>query len=190
MDMTTKLIVGLGNPGREYENTRHNIGFEVIDLLARQCGIAVKKNEFRALTGDGQVGGTRVYLMKPMTFMNLSGESVSRFLRQKALSLTDILIVADDITLPLGKIRLRASGSAGGHNGLKSIISHLHVNEFPRLRVGVGAPPNPDFQIDYVLGSFGRGERQEVDESVVTATAAIDSWLREGIEQAMNRFNG
>lgn len=190
MDIPTKLIVGLGNPGKEYERTRHNIGFAVVDAFARLHGIAVTKREGQALTGDGRVGDARVFLMKPQTFMNLSGQSVAHFLRQKPLALTDILVVTDDIALPVGKLRLRAEGSAGGHNGLKSLIAHLHGQAFPRLRFGVGAPRDPSVQIDFVLGQFSRAEQREVDETTERAVGALEAWLAEGTERAMNRFNG
>ena len=190
MDIPTKLIVGLGNPGREYEGTRHNIGFTVIDLFARLNGITVAKRDFRGLVGDGRVGETRVFLLKPQTFMNLSGESVSAFLRQKPLALPEIMVVTDDIALPLGKLRLRAGGSAGGHNGLKSLIAHLHSSEFPRLRFGVGAPRDSSVQVDFVLGAFNRREQAEADEAAERAVAALETWLRDGMERAMNQFNG
>ena len=190
MDIPTKLIVGLGNPGREYEGTRHNIGFEVVDAFARLNGIAVTRREGQALVGDGRVGDARVFLMKPQTFMNLSGQSVAAFLRQRPLALTDLLVVADDIALPVGKLRLRAEGSAGGHNGLKSLIAHLHGQTFPRLRFGVGAPRDPSVQIDFVLGRFSRAEQRDVAETTDRAVAALETWLAEGIERAMNRFNG
>jgi len=190
MDIPTKLIVGLGNPGKEYERTRHNIGFAVVDAFARQHGIVVTKRDGQALVGDGRVGDARVFLMKPQTFMNLSGQSVAAFLRQKPLALTDILVVTDDIALPVGKLRLRAEGSAGGHNGLKSLIAHLHGPGFPRLRFGVGAPRDPSVQIDFVLGQFSRGEQRDVDETTERAVAALEVWLAEGIERTMNRFNG
>ncbi|MBV9850021.1 MAG: aminoacyl-tRNA hydrolase [Armatimonadetes bacterium] len=190
MDIPTKLIVGLGNPGKEYERTRHNIGFAVVDLFARLNGIAVGRRDFRGLVGDGRVGEARVFLLKPQTYMNLSGESVAAFLRQKPLPLSDIMVVTDDIALPLGRLRLRARGSAGGHNGLKSLIQHLHSSEFPRLRFGVGAPRDSSVQIDYVLGPFNRREQAEADEAAERAVAALEVWLREGIETAMNRFNG
>ena len=190
MDIPTKLIVGLGNPGREYEGTRHNIGFEVVDAFARLNGIAVTRREGQALVGDGRVGDARVFLMKPQTFMNLSGQSVAAFLRQRPLALTDLLVVADDIALPVGKLRLRAEGSAGGHNGLKSLIAHLHGQTFPRLRFGVGAPRDPSVQIDFVLGRFSRAEQKDVAETTDRAVAALETWLAEGIERAMNRFNG
>ena len=190
MDIPTKLIVGLGNPGKEYEGTRHNIGFDVVDAFARVNGIAVTRREGQALVGDGRVGDTRVFLMKPQTFMNLSGQSVAAFLRQRPLALTDILVVADDIALPVGKLRLRAEGSAGGHNGLKSLIAHLHGQAFPRLRFGVGAPRDPSVQIDFVLGRFSRAEQRDVAETADRAVAALEVWLAEGIGRAMNRFNG
>ncbi len=187
--MDTKLIVGLGNPGRDYDDTRHNIGFAVVDAFARQYGIAVTKKDHQALVGDGRVGETRVFLMKPQTFMNLSGQAVASFLKMKPLEAADILVVTDDIALPLGKLRLRAEGSAGGHNGLKSLIAHLHGQTFPRLRFGVGAPRDPSVQIDFVLGRFGRSERADVDEGIARSIAASEMWLAEGIQSAMNTFN-
>lgn len=190
MDTPTKLIVGLGNPGKEYERTRHNIGFMVVDEFARRNGISVAKRDFRALTGDGRVGETRVFLLKPQTYMNLSGESVSAFLRQKPLGLSEMIVVTDDIALPLAKLRLRANGSAGGHNGLKSLIAHLHSSEFPRLRFGVGAPRDSSVQIDYVLGAFSRGEMKDVEEGLDRAVSALEVWLTDSLETAMNKFNG
>ncbi len=186
---TTKLIVGLGNPGKEYDGTRHNIGFAVVDAFARRHGIATAKRDCQALMGDGRVGETRVFLMKPQTFMNLSGQAVAAFLKMKPLELADILVVTDDIALPLGRLRLRADGSAGGHNGLKSLIAHLHGPAFPRLRFGVGAPRDPSVQIDFVLGKFGRSEQAEVEEGIDRAIAALETWLAEGIQPAMNQFN-
>lgn len=190
MDIPTKLIVGLGNPGKEYERTRHNIGFAVVDLFARLNGIPITRRDYRGRVGDGRVGEARVFLLKPQTYMNLSGESVAAFRRQKPLALTDLIVVTDDIALPLGRLRLRASGSAGGHNGLKSLIQHLPSQDFPRLRVGVGAPRDPSVQIDHVLGPFNRREQAEADEVTERAVAALEVWLRDGIERAMNEFNG
>ncbi|MGO8673512.1 MAG: aminoacyl-tRNA hydrolase [Capsulimonadaceae bacterium] len=190
MDTPTKLIVGLGNPGKEYERTRHNIGFEVVDRLAALLRIDINRRDYRALSGDGRRGDVRLFLLKPQTFTNLSGESVALFRRQKPVALADILVIADDIALPVGKLRLRPFGSAGGHNGLKSIIAHTQSSEFPRLRIGVGAPEDPSTQIDFVLGRFSKAEQPIVDEAVVSATAAIEAWLDDGIEAAMNRFNG
>ena len=187
--MDTKLIIGLGNPGKEYDGTRHNIGFAVVDAFARLHNIAVTKRDGQALTGDGRVGEARVFLMKPQTFMNLSGQAAAAFLKMKPLELADILVVTDDIALPLGKLRLRADGSAGGHNGLKSLIAHLHGQAFPRLRFGVGAPRDPSVQIDFVLGRFGRSEQADVDEGIARSVAALELWLAEGMEPAMNLFN-
>jgi len=189
MDVLTKLIVGLGNPGKEYERTRHNVGFAVVNEFARRQGIAVTRGEHQALVGEGRLGETRIFLLKPQTYMNLSGQSVASFLRQKPLALTDILVVTDDIALPLGKLRLRAEGSAGGHNGLKSLIQHLHSQGFPRLRFGVGAPQAASVQIDFVLGRFNRREQAEVDETVARAVAALETWAGDGIDQAMQKFN-
>ena len=189
MDIPTKLIVGLGNPGKEYERTRHNVGFAVVDAFARWHNLTVTKRDHHALVGDGRVGEMRVFLLKPQTFMNLSGQAVASFLRQKPLALTEIMVVTDDIALPLGKLRLRAEGSAGGHNGLKSLIAHLHGQGFPRLRFGVGAPRDPSVQIDFVLGQFGKREQTEVDAATERAVAALDTWLTDGIERSMNEFN-
>jgi PTH1 family peptidyl-tRNA hydrolase len=190
MDIPTKLIVGLGNPGPEYDRTRHNIGFAAIDLFARLNAISLTKRDFRGLVGDGRVHDTRVFLLKPQTYMNLSGESVAAFLRQKPLAHADVMVVTDDIALPLGKLRLRAGGSAGGHNGLKSLIQHLHTSDFPRLRFGVGAPRDPSVQIDFVLGPFNRREQAEADEALERSVAALETWIRDGIDTAMNKFNG
>lgn len=190
MDIPTKLIVGLGNPGKEYERTRHNIGFAVLEEFARRNMISLSKREHQAIVGDGRIGETRVFLMKPQTYMNLSGQSVASFLRLKTLELTDILVVTDDIALPLGKLRLRAEGSAGGHNGLKSLIAHLHSQGFPRLRFGVGAPRDGSVQVDFVLGQFNRREQVEVDEAIERAVAALETWVGAGgLDQAMQKFN-
>ncbi len=190
MDTPTKLIIGLGNPGKDYDRTRHNVGFEVIDAFASLHGISVTKKDKQALVGDGRVGETRVFLMKPQTFMNLSGQAVQAFLHQKPLALTDILVVTDDISLPLGKLRLRADGSAGGHNGLKSLIAHLHGQSFPRLRFGVGAPRDPSVQVDFVLGRFTRAEERDVEDATARAVGALETWVADGIERAMSKFNG
>ena len=190
MDTSTKLIIGLGNPGKDYERTRHNIGFVVLDRLAALNRISMTKRDFRALVGDGRVGDNRIFLMKPQTYMNLSGESAALFLRQKPIGLSDIMVIADDIALPTGKLRMRGGGSAGGHNGLKSLIAHLHTQEFPRLGIGVGAPPDGSEQIDFVLGPFPKAEQELVDETMDRAVAALECWLTSGIELAMGRFNG
>lgn len=190
MSAAARLIVGLGNPGREYEKTRHNVGFVVADAFARRHGIGLNKRDFRSVSGDGRIGEARVFILKPLTFMNDSGVAVSAFLRQKPLPLDNVLVVVDDIALPVGRLRLRAEGSAGGHNGLKSLIAHLHSPAFPRLRVGVGTPRDSSVQRDFVLGPFSRVEQPLVEESVARAVDALELWLAEGIAPAMNRFNG
>ncbi len=189
MDIATKLVIGLGNPGKEYDNTRHNIGFMVADAFAQAHKMSAWKSGGRALAADGRVGDARVFVLKPQTFMNLSGEAAALFLRQKPLALEQIMVVTDDIALPLGRLRLRAGGSAGGHNGLKSLIAHLHSAEFPRLRFGVGAPSSGAAQIDYVLGRFGRGEQADVEDGIARAVAALDMWIADGLDAAMNQFN-
>jgi len=186
----TRLIIGLGNPGKEYERTRHNIGFLVVDAFAARHAIATGKRSFRALSGDGRVGETRVFLLKPQTYMNLSGESAAAFLRNHPVPLSNILVVVDDIALPVAQLRLRPGGSAGGHNGLKSLIAHLHSQEFPRLRFGVGAPHRSEAQIDHVLGQFSRSDQKPVEEGIDRAVAAIESWINDGMEKAMNKYNG
>lgn len=190
MDNNHKLIVGLGNPGREYDNTRHNIGFDVVDEFARLNNIPLTRLSNRALIGDGLIGECRVHVVKPQTFMNLSGEAVAAFLRQKPIALGDIMVVTDDINLPVGKLRIRPGGSDGGHNGFKSLTAHLHSKEYPRLRFGVGGPANASHQIDFVLGRFSSADRKIVDESIARAVAALETWLRDGLETSMNRFNG
>ena len=182
--------MGLGNPGAEYDRTRHNVGFEVVEALSRDLLIPVTKRAIRAAVGEGEYSGVRVYLLKPHTYMNLSGDAVAQFVRNKPLAPADIMVVADDINIPVGKLRLRMKGSAGGHNGLKSIIERLGSNEFPRLRVGVGGPPSPDRQIDFVLSRFASEERKLIDEAVVRSVDALRCWLTDGIEMAMNRYNG
>ena len=149
------LIVGLGNPGREYENTRHNVGFRAAELLAKQAGCKIDRSKFHSLTASCVLAGQKVLLLKPETFMNLSGEAVHLAAMFYRIPISWILVLSDDISLPVGKIRVRAEGSAGGHNGLKSIISHLGSQEFPRVRIGVGEKPHPDYNLaDWVLSSF------------------------------------
>ncbi|GAB4466328.1 MAG: aminoacyl-tRNA hydrolase [Armatimonadaceae bacterium] len=185
---TLKAIVGLGNPGPAYAGTRHNVGFDLIDLLAKAHQIPVERKEYRSLVGRGKIGAYPVLLVKPQTFMNSSGEAVGAVRRGESLTPTDFLILTDDIHLPVGRIRLRAQGSSGGQNGVKSIVAHLGTQEFHRLRIGVGEPP-PGLQIDWVLGKFSRSDRTVVDETLIVAMGAVEVWLRDGIETAMNRFN-
>jgi PTH1 family peptidyl-tRNA hydrolase len=182
-----KLIIGLGNPGRDYAGTRHNVGFEVLEVLAKRHHTRVLKRMGRSLIGRATIAGQEVTLMKPLTFMNLSGEAVAYLCRREKIDPSEILVVYDDMALPLGRIRIRPGGSAGGHNGMKSIIAHLHTQEFPRVRVGIGSA-NRD-AIDHVLSRFHRAEKQAAHEAIITAADAIEMILSEGLEPAMNQYN-
>jgi len=184
-----KLIVGLGNPGRRYRETRHNVGWEVISRLARRARIAVDEEDGFSDVGRGSIGGTRVILARPQTYVNVSGEAVRDLRRHHRLRPQDIVVVVDDLDLPLGRLRLRASGSAGGHNGLKSIIEALGTTEFPRLRVGIGRPAEGVDPADHVLTRFTSDEQAVVDAALDRAAEAIETAITEGIETAMNRFN-
>lgn len=184
------LIVGLGNPGARYENTRHNVGFWAIDELSRRSDTAVRKIRFHALTADAVVGSQGVLLMKPTTFMNLSGQAVGEAARFFKIPPDHILILSDDVDLPLGKLRIRKSGSAGGHNGLKNIIQHLGTDQFPRLKLGVGGKPHPDYNMaDWVLGQLQGEDKKVMEQAVKRAADAVECLLAEGIDRAMNKFN-
>ena len=183
------MVVGLGNPGREYAGTRHNVGFDLVDLLAKAHGFKIEQRIGRAKVGRGHIGGMPVLLVKPQTFMNLSGEAVSALMRRERVPLSHLLVISDDVHLPIGKIRLRAKGSSGGQGGLKNIEARLNSQEWARLRIGVGEPP-PGLRIDWVLSRFTPAERKAVEETLITAMGAVEVWLAEGIEAAMNRFNG
>ena len=189
-----KVILGLGNPGREYENTRHNVGWMVLDHLADVWHFSTWRKDGEALTSSGTVNGAATRLVKPLTFMNLSGEVLAPWIRRPFWAASkDLLVVVDEVALPLGSIRLRPEGSAGGHNGLKSIEHHLKSREYPRLRIGI-KPLEDERTIgdlsDFVLGSFGKGERQAVDELMPTVRAAVESFIAEGPMIAMNKYNG
>lgn len=184
------LLVCLGNPGREYEGTRHNIGFLTADALERREGVKINKLRYRALTGEFRAGGQRVLVLKPQTYMNLSGESVKLAGGFYKIPPDHVLVVSDDVALPLGKLRIRAGGSAGGHNGLKNIIAHLGTDQFPRIRVGVGAPEHPDHEmIDWVIGKFSPAEKKVVDEAVARALDAVLCVIERGVNEAQNRYN-
>lgn len=184
------LIVGLGNPGREYENTRHNIGFRVVDALAARHKLVFDKKQGRALCADGLIAGRRVLLVKPMTYMNLSGESVSSLLSFYKLPLSALMVVSDDMDVPLGTLRIRQTGSAGGQNGLRSIIQHVGGMDFARMRFGIGRPPGRMAASAYVLQDFGKDEADLLAETMDRAVAALEMWLTSGIDIMMNRFNG
>lgn len=184
------LIVGLGNPGEKYENTRHNVGFQVVDELAERQNAPVQKLKFKALTNLLTISGEKVLVMKPVTYMNLSGEAVRPAADFYKIPPERILVISDDTALDPGKLRIRIKGSAGGHNGLKSIIQHLGTDQFPRVRVGVGQKPHPDYDLaDWVLGKFQGADKKVMDEAVKRAADAVECILKEGADRAMNRFN-
>ena len=184
------LIAGLGNPGRDYVNTRHNIGFDVIDVIAAQEHISVTEKKHRALIGKGIIAGQKVILIKPQTFMNLSGESIRSLLDYyKADETQELLVISDDISLPVGQIRIRKKGSAGGHNGLKNIIAHLGHDAFLRIKMGVGEKPSGYDLVDYVLGHFDKNDRELMDQAAEKAADAIRVILSEGTDAAMNLYN-
>ena len=186
-----KLIVGLGNPGTTYAKTRHNIGFELIDALAKAHGIALTNRRDRAVTGRGMIAGQAVMLVKPQTYMNLSGDAVSAIAAKEGIERSNILVICDDINLPPGRMRLRSTGSAGGQNGLKDLIAKLEGEDFPRLRIGVGAPPAAGGeQVNWVLSKFSPADRKLMDEVLIAAMGAAELWLSEGTLAAANRFNG
>ncbi len=184
-----KLIVGLGNPGPQYRDTRHNAGFMVADALAARWGVDQWREQHRALTASVRVGAEAVLLAKPMTFMNLSGEAVSGLARFYRVEPADVLVIVDEVALPLGRLRARPEGSAGGHNGLKSVIQHLGTTAFPRLRVGVGRGDARRDLADHVLGRFEPSERAEVEAAVLRAAEAAETFVSDGIGRVMNAFN-
>ena len=184
------FIVGLGNPGAEYERTRHNVGFMLVDLLAREAGAQVKRKDCRALVGRAELEGRRIVLVKPQTYMNLSGESVACLLsKQQSPGAREMIVISDDLALPFGTIRLRRRGSAGGHNGLKSIIAAVKTDEFMRLRIGIW----PDHPVgdtkSFVLDEFSRAERTALEEILERSAAALRAVLRDGIDKAMAQYN-
>ncbi len=184
------IIVGLGNPDRQYRNTRHNIGFDVIDEIAAKNHITVGEKKHKALIGKGFVGGQKAVLVKPQTYMNLSGESVREVIDfYKIDEESELIVISDDISLDVGQIRIRKKGSAGGHNGLKNIILHLGHDRFRRIRMGVGEKPEGYDLVDYVLGHFSKEERETIDESVRRAAEATELMIAEGADAAMNEYN-
>ena len=184
------IIVGLGNPDRQYQNTRHNIGFDVIDVIAAKNHITVGERKHKALIGKGFVGGQKVVLVKPQTYMNLSGESVREVIDfYKVDEKSELIVISDDISLDVGQIRIRKKGSAGGHNGLKNIILHLGHDEFQRVKMGVGEKPAGFDLVDYVLGHFPKEEREIMDESAGRAAEAIEVMITDGTDAAMNLYN-
>jgi len=183
------IIIGLGNPGREYENTRHNIGSLALDKIGRQWGIDISRLRYKSLTGEGKFGGKRVILVKPQTYMNRSGQAVGSFLRFYKTGLENLLVIHDDLDLPFGSIRLRENGGSGGQRGMESIISHLGSPNFARLRLGIGRPPGRMDPADYVLKKFSKSEQFDLELVLNSACDAVETLLRENIEKAMTRFN-
>ena len=183
------LIIGLGNPGKEYEHTRHNAGFDAIDLLADKYNISVNTKKFQALIGDGIIENKRVMLVKPQTFMNLSGNSIREIVNFYHLSNEEILVIYDDISLNVGDIRLRNKGSAGGHNGIKSIISNIGTEVFDRIKIGVGEKREKQDLADHVLSKMGKSDREEFDEALKKVILAIEDLLKEGMSYSMNKYN-
>ena len=184
------LVVGLGNMGDQYEHTRHNVGFEVIDQIADTLDVPVQRLKYKALTNTVTLGGEKVLLMKPVTFMNLSGEAVEQAAAFYKVPPERVIVISDEVALEPGKLRIREGGSAGGHNGLKNIIAHLHSDRFPRVRVGVGQKPHPDYDMaDWVLGKPQGEDRKNIDGAVKRAAQAVECYIKEGPQKAMGRFN-
>jgi peptidyl-tRNA hydrolase, PTH1 family len=182
------LVVGLGNPGPEYARTRHNVGFMVVDELSRRHRIPIRSSQHGARVGEGEIAGEPVALVKPLTYMNVSGRAVGPLLQRHSLPPVNLVVIYDDADLPVGKIRVRARGSAGGHGGLKSIIGTIGSSEFPRVRIGIGRAGKGDL-VDHVLGGFRHDERETVEHAVQRAADAVEHFLSHGIDAAMNRFN-
>lgn len=183
-------LVGLGNPGSEYAETRHNVGFRAIDLLAERNQVAVSRHRHRALFGRGQVAGEDCLLVKPQTFMNDSGDAVLRLLLYYHVPVSNVIVIYDDMALDLGVIRVRRSGSDAGHKGLRSIIHYVRTDEVARVRLGIGKPPENSNAINYVLSKFAKSDAEKVEEMVFRAAQAVELCLKEGLEVAMNRVNG
>lgn len=184
------LVVFLGNPGTKYEMTRHNAGFMAGDAMAKAQGAAINRSRFKALTGTCDIGGETVMLMKPQTFMNLSGEAVAQAVSFYKLAPDHVIVVSDEVALPIGKLRIRTEGSAGGHNGLKNIIALLGTDQFPRIRIGVGAAPHPDYDMaDWVLSSFKGKDAEDILAAAARAAEAVECYITKGADRAMNLYN-
>ncbi len=187
-EVNVYIIAGLGNPGKEYENTRHNTGFSVIDYIAQKNNINISKTKFKGIYGEGNIGNEKVMLLKPQTYMNLSGQSILDAVQFYKINVENLIVIYDDVSLPLGRIRIRPSGSDGGHNGIKSIIYLLETDCFPRLRVGIGEP-GVDI-INYVLGRFSSDEHKILDDVIKVAADGVEAIVNFGVDQAMNMYNG
>ena len=186
----TWLVVFLGNPGAKYNGTRHNAGFMAADAMAKELNVAINKLRFKALTATVTIGGEKVLLMKPQTYMNLSGEAVGQAAKFYKISPERIIVVSDEVAMHIGKLRIRKSGSAGGHNGLKDIIRHLGTQDFPRIRMGVGAAPHPDYDMaDWVLSTFKNKDAEDMQALAERVSKAVQCYITEGPDRAMNKFN-
>ena len=184
------LIVFLGNPGPRYEMTRHNAGFMAADAMAKEKNVNINKARFKALTATCDIGGESVLLMKPQTFMNLSGDAVAQAVRFYKIPPEHVIVVSDEVSLPIGKLRIRTKGSAGGHNGLKDIIAKLGTDAFPRIRIGVGAPPHPDYDMaDWVLSSFKNQDAEDMKAAAKRAAEAVECYILHGPDRTMNLYN-
>ena len=184
------LVVFLGNPGLRYEGTRHNAGFMAADAMAKAQNVAINKARFKTLTATCTIGEENVMLMKPQTYMNLSGEAVIQAVNFYKIPADHVIVVSDEISLPIGKLRIRVKGSAGGHNGLKNIIAHLGTSDFPRIRLGVGSPPHPDYDMkDWVLAAFKGQDAENMADAAKRTAAAIECYITRGPDRAMNMYN-
>ena len=184
-----KAIIGLGNPGMKYAGTRHNIGFDAVTAIADKYNLSINNKNFKGVYADGHIAGEKVLLVQPQTFMNLSGECVREVADFYKLNPDEIIIICDDINLDVGRLRIRKKGSAGGHNGLKNIIAHLGTEEFPRIRVGVGEKTEGWDLADYVLARFDKDSEPVIREALANVVGAVETWISEGIDAAMNRYN-
>ncbi len=184
-----KLLVGLGNPGSQFDHTRHNIGFDIIDALADHLGITLNQSKFKGIYGTAHYNGEKVILLKPLTYMNLSGECIGPLMDYFNITEEELVVIYDDLDLPVGKIRLRQKGSAGGHNGIKSTIAHLGTSNFNRIRVGIDRPKNGMSVSNYVLGRFTEEETAELKEVIATSVKACEAWLEKPFLEVMNDFN-
>ncbi len=185
-----KLFIGLGNPGSRFDGTRHNIGFEVIDTLSDSLNIPMQQTKFKGIYGTGVVGGEKVFLLKPLTYMNLSGECIGPFMDYFQIPLENMIVVYDDLDTVPGKLRLRTKGSAGGHNGIKSMIAHLGTQEFKRIRFGIGRPTNQQQVPDFVLNRFSKEELVDIEHGIDRSVKACEAFLDTSFDKVMNKFNG
>ncbi len=185
------LIVGLGNPGRQYDNTRHNVGFRVLDFIAQEAGVTINRSKFEGLTATAEIGGASCLLLKPQTFMNLSGRAIAGAANFYKIPPERVIVVFDDISLPVGRLRIRKDGSPGGHNGIKSTIAMLASGNFPRVKVGVGEKPHPDYDLaNWVLSKFDAKEEKDLGPAIKRAGNAVEVMISQGIEKASSMFNG